>query len=103
MPVRLVALWGAPQVAEGFDEDYEATHVALVAKLPGLKGAIASKALHGPYHRMAELIFDDSDGLQAALESSEGKELLADAGRLEKTYGAKLDVLTVEEQVRIGS
>jgi uncharacterized protein (TIGR02118 family) len=101
MTVKLVALWGAPGDAETFDKDYEATHIALVAKLPGIKGAIASKALDGPYHRMAELIFDDIAGLQAALGSSEGAELLADAGRLQQTYGAKLDVMTVEEQARI--
>ena len=101
MTIKLVALWGAPEDTEGFDKDYEATHAALVAKLPGMAGAVLSKALDGPYHRMAELIFDDADKMGAALGSPEGGEVLADAGRLQETYGAKLDVMTVEEQTRI--
>lgn len=98
MRVKIVALWGTPKDAEGFEKDYEATHLPLVATLPGLKGAVASKALDGPYYRMAELIFDDVTGLQSAVGSAEGQALLADSGRLQETYGAKLDVLTVEEQ-----
>lgn len=96
--VKLVALWGTPKDAEGFEKDYGATHLPLVAALPGLKGAVASKALDGPYYRMAELIFDDADGLQGAMGSADGQALLADAGRLQETYGSKLDVLTVEVQ-----
>jgi hypothetical protein len=75
--------------------------IALVAKLPGVKGAVASKALDGPYHRMAELIYDDTEGLQRSLGSAEGAELLADTGRLQESYSCRLDVLTVEEQARI--
>lgn len=101
MTVKLVALWSVPNDPQGFDKDYEATHIPLVAKLPGLKGAVASKALDGPYHRMAELVFDDVDGLQSALGSAEGQALLADADRLQKDFSSKLDVLTVEEQARI--
>ena len=48
MTVKLVAFWGTPKDADGFDKDYEATHIALVAKLPGLKGAVTSKGLDGP-------------------------------------------------------
>ncbi len=98
MTVKLVALWGTPKDVEGFEKDYVATHLPLVAGLPGLKGAVASKALDGPYFRMAELIFDDVGGLHSAVGSTEGQTLLADAGRLQETYGSKLDVLTVEVQ-----
>jgi uncharacterized protein (TIGR02118 family) len=101
MAVKVVALWSQPQDVEGFEKDYDGSHIALVAKLPGLKGAIASEALDGPYYRMAELLFDDVDKLQAALGSSDGQELLADTGRLQETYGTKLDVLTFEEVARI--
>ncbi|MGH9291642.1 MAG: EthD family reductase [Acidimicrobiales bacterium] len=101
MTVKLVALWSAPGDVEAFDNDYESTHIPLVAPLPGLKGAVASKALNGPYHRMAELIFDDLDGLNGALGSEAGKRLLADATRLQETHGSKLEVLTVEEQERL--
>jgi uncharacterized protein (TIGR02118 family) len=99
--VKAVALWSAPRDADGFEKDYNEAHMPLVAALPGLKGAIASRAIDGPYYRMAELIFDDADNLGAALRSAEGQELLADAGRLQEMYGTKLDVLTVEETGRI--
>lgn len=100
MTVKLVALWSTPNDVEGFEADYQSSHIPLVAKVPGLKGAVASKALDGPYYRMAELIFEDGDGIQAAMGSAEGQALVADAGRLQETYGASLEILTVEEQAR---
>jgi len=99
--VKLVALWSTPKDVDGFEKDYGETHLPLVASLPGLKGAVASKALSGPYHRMAELMFEDGDGLQNAIGSEAGQKLLGDSGRLQETYGTTLDVLVVDEQVRI--
>lgn len=101
MTVKLVALWSTPDDADGFEKHYAETHLPLVAALPGLKGAVASKALDGPYYRMAELVFEDGAGLEGAVGSPEGGKLLADAGHLQETYGSKLDVLTVEELTRI--
>jgi uncharacterized protein (TIGR02118 family) len=98
---KLVALWTTPMVTDEFEKHYEETHMPLVAKLPGLTGAVASKALDGPYYRMAELIFESGDDLQNALSSEEGAQLLADSGFLQDTYGAKLEVLVVEEQARL--
>ncbi len=66
--------------------------------MPGLKNAIVSKALDGPYYRMAELMFDDAGALGAAMASDEETALLADSGRLQETYGTKLDVLIMDEQ-----
>ena len=99
--IKLVALWTQPEDAEGFEKDYTSTHMALVADMPGMTGAVASKALNGPYFRMAELIFDNPAELKAAMSSDEGKQLLSDAARLQQTYGTKLDVLTVEETARV--
>lgn len=101
MTVKLVALWTTPKDVEGFETDYLGTHIPLVSKLPALKGAVASKALDGPYYRMAELFFEHADGLQSAMGSPEGQALAADAGRLQESYGTKLEILTVEEQSRI--
>ena len=101
MTVKLVALWGTPTDAEGFEKDYEAIHLPLVAALPGLKGAVASRALSGPYYRMAELLFADAESMGSALGSPEAEKLLADSGRLQERFGAKLDVLTVEELAHI--
>jgi uncharacterized protein (TIGR02118 family) len=101
LTVKLVALWGTPSDVEGFEKDYEAIHLPLVVAIPGLKGAIASKALNGPYYRMAELLFDDAESMGSALGSPEAEKVLADAGRLQETFGATLDVLTVEELAQI--
>jgi uncharacterized protein (TIGR02118 family) len=98
MTTKLVALWTTPDDAEGFESDYVSTHMPLVGSVPGLKNAIASKAIDGPYYRMAELIFEDVGALGAAMATDEGAALLADSGRLQETYGTKLDVLIVEEQ-----
>src|SRR5260370_42368311 len=69
MAVKVVALWSQPRDVEGFEKDYDGSHIALAAKLPGLKGAIASKALDGPDYRLAHLLFGDVDQLRAALRS----------------------------------
>jgi uncharacterized protein (TIGR02118 family) len=95
---ELVALWTTPDDAEGFEADYLSTHIPLVDSVPGLKNAIVSKALDGPYYRMAELMFDDAGALGAAMASDEETALLADSGRLQETYGTKLDVLIMDEQ-----
>jgi uncharacterized protein (TIGR02118 family) len=99
--VKLVALWGTPADVDGFEKYYASTHLPLVAGLPRLSGAVASKALDGAYYRMAELVFDDGDALQEAIGSAQGVELLADAGHIQETFGAKLDVVTVAEDARI--
>ncbi len=99
--VKVVALWGTPNDPDKFEDEYGSIHIPLVAVLPGLKGAVASKALDGPFYRMAEMTFDDIEAMQGALGSDEGQRLLADAGRLQQTYEATLEVLTVEEQARL--
>lgn len=97
MPVKIVALWSTPNDVEGFEKEYAEIHLPLVAALPGLKGAVASKALNGPYYRMAELVFEDADSLGSALGSEQAQKLLADSGRLQEAFAATCDVLTVEE------
>jgi uncharacterized protein (TIGR02118 family) len=98
MATKLVALWSTPDDVDGFEIDYVSTHLPLVDKMSGLTNVIESKALHGPYYRMAEMIFEDADALGASMATDEGSALLADSGRLQKTYGTKLDVLIVQEQ-----
>jgi uncharacterized protein (TIGR02118 family) len=98
MTTKLVALWTAPDDTEGFETDYATTHLPLARSVPGLTVAIASKAVGGPYFRMAELKFEDMDALSAGLGSEEGLALVADSDRLQAAFGNTLDVLIVEEQ-----
>lgn len=99
MAVKLVALWSTPTDSVGFEKDYASTHVALVAAIPGLQESTFSKALDGPYFRMAELTFEDGDALGTAIGSPQGLEVLADSTRLQEAYGTKLDVLVVEQDL----
>jgi uncharacterized protein (TIGR02118 family) len=99
--IKLVVLWKPPADADGFENDYTSTHLALIDALPGKKGAVASKALNGPYFRMAEMIFDSPADLKAAMSSEAGQKLMADGQRLQETYGTSFDVLTVEETARV--
>ena len=98
MTTKLVALWTAPDDTEGFEADYAANHLPLVGSVPGLTGVVASKAVGGPYYRMAELKFEDMDGLGAAMGSDAGVALAADSERLQAAFGNTFDVLIVEEQ-----
>jgi len=95
--IKIVTLWGTPNDADAFEKEYAEIHLPLVASLPGLKGAVASKALNGPYYRMAELLFEDADSLGGAFGSEQAQKLLADSARLQEAYATTCDVLTVEE------
>jgi uncharacterized protein (TIGR02118 family) len=74
--VKLVVLYRKPEipVAE-FDAKY-AEHMALIAKVPGLRKAEVAKFAEAPwgapdYYQMAELYFDNKQGLDAALHTPE--------------------------------
>ncbi len=97
MSTKIVALWRTPDDVDGFESHYAATHMPLARALPGLKDAVTSKALNGPYYRMAELVFDNADSLGAAFGSEQAQKLLADTGHMQETFGTTCDVLTVEE------
>jgi uncharacterized protein (TIGR02118 family) len=101
LTVKIVALWKTPNDVDGFEKEYAEIHLPLVAQLPGLKSAVASKAMNGPYYRMAELVFENADSLGGAFGSEQAQALLADSGRLQEAYGTTCDVLTVEELERI--
>jgi uncharacterized protein (TIGR02118 family) len=88
MTVKLVVLYTQPDDPEKFNEHYLGVHAPLVLKIPGLvkfEGAqIVAAADRGEqtYFRIAELYFDDSDALGAALGSDEGKATAADYGAI---------------------
>lgn len=101
MTIKLLALWSTPSDVDGFESEYMSGHIPLVAKVPGLTGAVASKAIDGPYYRIAEMLFESAEALGGAIGSEEGQAVLADANRLQETYGAKLDVVVAEEEARL--
>jgi uncharacterized protein (TIGR02118 family) len=96
VPVNIVALWTKPNDPEGFEKHYFSTHIPLVNALPGLKGATTSKALNGPYFRIAELRFEDMDSLGAAMGSEPAQKLMADTAHIQETFATNCEVLTCE-------
>lgn len=50
---------------------------------------------------MAELVYEDAESMGSSFGSPEAAKVLADGNRLCETFGAKLDVLTVEELAHI--
>jgi uncharacterized protein (TIGR02118 family) len=97
MTTKIVALWRTPEDTEGFEKHYAGTHIPLALALPGLKKGVISKAVNGPYYRMAELKFENSDALMQAFGSPEAQKLMEDTAHMQATYGVEVDVLTVEE------
>lgn len=94
---KLLALWTAPDDADGFDADYLATHAALAKAVPGLASFSSGRCVSGPYYRTAELAFASQEALGAGLGGAEGAALLADAERLQQTFGNKVEVCIVQE------
>src|SRR5438128_1267920 len=82
--VKLVVAYGAPQNNAAFDQHYTETHIPLVQKIPNLRRFEAGKVLGtpdgspAPYYFIAELWFDNTDELQAGMQSPEGQAAGAD-------------------------
>jgi uncharacterized protein (TIGR02118 family) len=84
---RLTIQYAEPADPEAFDRHYFDRHVALCQPLPGLRAATFSKprALGDgacPY-LVAELDFEDAEGLRTALKAPEMAVVAADAATLE--------------------
>jgi uncharacterized protein (TIGR02118 family) len=82
--VKLVVAYGHPDDPAAFDEHYAGTHRGLAEKVPNLQRFEAGKVLStadgtpAPYYLIAELLFDDSETLQAAMGSPEAQAAAAD-------------------------
>ena len=85
-----------------FETHWLTVHAALCAKLPGLRRYSVnlvdkSRFPHWPWDGFSELWFDDERSLWAALESPEGKTLLADlpnfAGKIEPIIAVETPVV----------
>jgi uncharacterized protein (TIGR02118 family) len=73
---KLVVLYRKPEIsAAEFDAKYQ-EHLALIARVPGLRKAEVSRFTEAPwgapeYFQLAELYFDNRQALDAALHSPE--------------------------------
>lgn len=92
----LYALWGTPADPQAFEAYYAETHAPLAAALPGIRelnlvrtgdGLGEAPSLH---YRIAELVFDSKDALDACQQTPEWDALLADAGHMVEHFDVSL-------------
>ena len=81
--VKLVALYRRPADVDAFEEHYRENHAPLAKKMPGLKRLEVRHVTGSPggearFYMMAELYFETSDAMMAALVSPEGKAAAKD-------------------------
>jgi uncharacterized protein (TIGR02118 family) len=76
--VKLSVLYGPPDDPAAFEDYYAGTHLPLAAKVPNVARFEASLVIGTPdgspipYHRIAELWFEDADVMAASMGSDAG-------------------------------
>jgi uncharacterized protein (TIGR02118 family) len=82
--IKLTVLYGQPNDPAAFEKYYLDTHTPIALKVKGVrrfeiaKVAGSADGSPAPYHRTADLYFDDAAAMQAALGSPEGQAAAAD-------------------------
>ena len=82
--VRITSLHGFPADPDEFDRYYRSVHTPIVQRVPGVRNIRFGRALQtvdgeaAPYYLVSDVYFDDRASLEAALESPEMKEAIAD-------------------------
>jgi uncharacterized protein (TIGR02118 family) len=80
---RVLILYGTPTNPQAFQDYYLNSHLAVAAKLPGLRSLrysfdLAAADGPAPYFAIAEAEFDSAAAYEAAMASPEGQAVLAD-------------------------
>jgi uncharacterized protein (TIGR02118 family) len=98
--MKLVALYKQPQDPAAFDQAYFNSHLPLINKVPGLQKTLITRftrTLMGEgFYMMAEMFFNDSSSLKAAMKSPE----MAAAGENLESFAAGLVTLMFAEESR---
>lgn len=99
--IKLTVLYGHPTDPDDFEDYYANTHLPLAGKIPNVRRFEAGKSLtepdggEPPYHRIAELWFDDTDSMQEGMGSPEGQAATGDIPNF-ATGGATVMISEVE-------
>ena len=94
--LKLFAVWTRPQDVDGFERYYEDVHTPIAAAVPGLQKLVLTRTAEGlgeeesPFHRIAELWFEDEAALEAALASEEGQRAIDDAAGIQERFEVTL-------------
>jgi len=100
--IKLTVLYGQPADPAAFEKYYLETHTPIALKVKGLRRFEIAKVVGSadgspaPYHRIADLYFDDAAAMQAALGSPEGQAAAADITNF-ATGGVKLLICDVQD------
>ena len=92
--LKLTVLYTRPSDVDAFESHYTGVHVPLVAALPGLvrsETAVFVGTPDGspaPFHRIAELYFQDAAAMDSAFGTEQGRATAADAQELSARTGA---------------
>lgn len=93
---RLYAVWSHPEDVDAFEEYYESIHAPKAAAIPGLQRLVLTRTSdtlgegESPFHRVAELWFEDKAALDAAVESPELAVAADDVVTMEERFGVTL-------------
>lgn len=100
--MKVTVLYTPPTDPAAFDEYYLSTHIPLAATLPGLLRMETARQVGtpdgspSPYHRTADLYFEDMDAIGAAFGSTEGAAAAKDAADLAARTGSSTVFLISE-------
>jgi uncharacterized protein (TIGR02118 family) len=100
MTAKLIALWGRPKDAEGFDHHYRTVHLELVKRWPNLQSYTVTRLTGSPtggevpYYQIFEATFPSEHHLEEALRSPAMADAGKDAMDMVRRYGATLTLVT---------
>ncbi len=100
--VKLIVAYRHPTDVQEFERRYQGEHIAMARRIPHVSrielGKVAGMmdGSQAPYHRIAELYFDNQEALGKAGASAEGQAAFKHAGEI-GTGGLDAMVVHVED------
>ena len=97
--LKLTVLYTPPSDVAAFDEHYLSVHLPLARQVPGLLRAETSVCVATPdgspvpYHRIAELYFEDAEAMNAGLSTDVGRRTAQDAAELVARTGSTVTMV----------
>jgi uncharacterized protein (TIGR02118 family) len=81
--VRLMVLYGHPKDSAAFEQYYRDVHMPIAAQIRGVEvevGKVIGAPDGGPtpFYRVAEVVFDNTEHMQAVLATPEAQRTVAD-------------------------
>ena len=82
--LRITSLHGEPSDREQFDHYYRSVHTPMVQRIPGVRNIRFGRILDTvdgeppPYYLVSDVYFDDRASFEAAMQSPQMKQAIAD-------------------------